>query len=266
MSDVDLDLVLREDENTTAILTINKPDSLNSLSAAVQDALEARLDEVEADDAINTIVITGAGEKAFVAGADIGELAKRSPIEALGARLQRLFERLATFPKPTIAAVNGFSLGGGLELALACDVRVASTTAKFGFPETGLGLLPSAGGTQRLPELVGVGLALDLIITGRKIDADEARTAQLVTYVVEPEELRSQALKVAERIERKGPLAVRLAREAVKRGFSLDHDTGFALERIAQTVLFHSPEKEEGTRAFGEKRHPDYSEHRGDRP
>lgn len=263
MSD-DNTLVVREDRDGTAVLTVNRPRQHNALNRGVQDALRGHLADIAGDAGVGAVVVTGAGEDAFVAGADINELAQRTPVDGLAGPLQRLFDTVAAFPKPTIAAVNGYAFGGGHELALACDVRVGSTAAQFAFPETGLGIIPSAGGTRRLAEVVGQGAALDMILTGRRLTAEEALRMNLVTYLVEPSELLETALAVARRIRRKGPLATSLVRDLVRRSGSVDREPGMLLERLAQAVIYSSEEKREGTRAFQEKRRPDFDSVRHD--
>ncbi|MEY8566824.1 enoyl-CoA hydratase-related protein [Corynebacterium sp.] len=263
MSD-DNTLVVREDRDGTAVLTVNRPRQHNALNRGVQDALRGHLADIAGDAGVGAVVVTGAGEDAFVAGADINELAQRTPVDGLAGPLQRLFDTVAAFPKPTIAAVNGYAFGGGHELALACDVRVGSTAAQFAFPETGLGIIPSAGGTRRLAEVVGQGAALDMILTGRRLTAEEALRMNLVTYLVEPSELLETALAVARRIRRKGPLATSLVRDLVRRSGSVDRESGMLLERLAQAVIYSSEEKREGTRAFQEKRRPDFDSVRHD--
>lgn len=261
----DMNLVVREDRDGTAVLTVNRPESHNALNRGVQTALRRHLEQIEDDPDVGAVVFTGSGGDAFVAGADINELAVREPVDGLVGPLQRLFETIATFPKPTVAAVNGYAFGGGHELALACDIRVGSTAAQFAFPETGLGIIPSAGGTQRLATVVGQGVALDMILTGRKLTADEALRTNLITYLVEPSELLETGLTVARRIRRKGPLATGLARDLVKRSGTVDRDSGLLLERLAQAVIYSTEEKKEGTRAFQEKRRPDFDRVRHDR-
>lgn len=256
-------VVLRSDDNAVATLTINRPDKMNAANRQVLDALNTRLDELESDNSIDVVIITGAGTDAFVAGADINELAMRRPFDGLEAYMQRTYDRIAGFGKPTIAAVGGYALGGGCELALACDIRVASDNAVFGLPETGLGIIPAAGGTQRLVELVGRGPAIDMIITGRKVSAEEAKQWGLVTYLTERENLLAEAAKVAERIRRKGPSAVALARQVVAHTARSGSETGMFVERLAQSVLYASAEKKEGTSAFVEKRHPDFKSVQG---
>lgn len=252
-------LVLRNDRDGVAVLTINRPEAHNAMNKHVMARIHLLLDEIEEDDAVDIVVFTGQGEQSFVAGADINELAVRTPLEGLRAVMQGLYEKVAHFPKPTIAAVNGFAFGGGHELALSCDLRIGSTTAQFALPETGLGIIPAAGGTQRLAKIVGLGRATDIILTGRRLTAEEARQAGLITELVEPEELLVAAHRTAQRIRSKGPLAIRLAKSVVARGFDVDHETGLLLERLAQAVIYSSDEKDEGTTAFLEKRRPDFA-------
>ncbi len=258
-------LVLREDRDGVAVLTVNRPGAHNALNREVQRGIRDHLEDIADDPAVGAVIFTGAGDSAFVAGADINELAVRTPVDGIAGPLQRLFDLIATFDKPTIAAVNGYAFGGGHELALSCDIRVGSTDAQFAFPETGLGIIPSAGGTQRLAAVIGQGGALDLILTGRKLSADDALRMNLITYLVEPSELLEAAVAVARRIQRKGPLATKLARDLVKRSGSLDRDSGLLLERLAQAVIYSTEEKNEGTRAFQEKRRPDFDKVRHDR-
>lgn len=245
-------------EDGVGIVTIDRPEARNALSLQVQDGLRSALDEAAGNDAIRCVVITGAGEKVFVAGADVGQLKAYTKLDGLHGRLQGLFDDIEQFDKPTIAAVNGYALGGGCELALACDVRIAADTAKFGFPETGLSVIPGAGGTQRLRRLVGQGHALDLILTGRFITATEAHAIGLVSRVVPQADLLAEATQVAQAIAAKGPLATRLARIAVKSGADTDLATGLTIERLAQALLHESADKQEGISAMLEKRTPHF--------
>jgi enoyl-CoA hydratase/carnithine racemase len=191
---------------------------------------------------------------AFGAGSDITPLFSNTLHTGLEAEMQRTFDELESFEKPTIAAVNGFALGGGCELAMSCDIRIASTTARFGLPETMLGIIPGAGGTQRLSRLVGVGRAIELVLTGRLVTAEEALRIGLVTSVVEPDELLAEARRTAETILAKGPLAVRLARLVIRSGVDTDRHTGQVVERLAQSLLYTTQDKAEGTCAFIHKR------------
>ena len=241
-----------------AVVTINRPEVRNSLSRQVLDDLNTVLSHAEQDDAIGALVFTGAGQKAFAAGADITQLQNYTPASALESYMQRTYDAIEQFGKPTIAAVNGYALGGGCELAMSCDIRIASTRAKFGLPEPTLGVLPGAGGTQRLGRLVGVGRAIEMILTGRFADADEAMRTGLVTSVAEPEELLASARSTAQTILSKGPLAVRLAKLVVRTGLDADQGTGQVVERLAQALLYGSSDKAEGAAAFLDKRTPEF--------
>jgi enoyl-CoA hydratase len=241
-----------------ATITIDRQEVRNALNGRVMRELRAALDEFRDDESVGLVVFTGAGEKAFVAGADISELRERTALDALSSGLQRLFDEIEGYEKPTIAAVNGYALGGGCELAMACDIRIAAENAKFGQPEVNLSIIPGAGGTQRLSRLVGKGKATELILTGEAIDAEEAHRIGLVSKVVPQEELTSAVGEMASAILKKGPLAIRLAKIAVSRGAETDQDTGMLIERLAQAVLLDSEDKREGTSAFLEKREPDF--------
>ncbi|MFD5278574.1 enoyl-CoA hydratase/isomerase family protein [Pseudarthrobacter sp. NPDC058362] len=247
-------LVATEVIGRMAVLTIDRPEVRNALNRQVLSEIEAALEEFEGREDIGVVVFTGAGEKSFVAGADISQLAGYTLQDGLQARMQRLYDRVQDYGKPTIAAVNGYALGGGNELAMSCDIRIASVNARFGLPETNLGILPGAGGTQRLSRLVGVGRAQEMILTGRIIDADEALRIGLVTNVVPAEDLMDTVAVTADSILAKGPLAVRLARLVVRNGIETDQRTGLLLERLAQSLLYASDEKAEGAAAFLEKR------------
>lgn len=239
-------------------IVVNRPDVRNAMNRRVMEDLRRALDEFREDDGVGVVVLTGAGEKAFVAGADIGELRERTARDGLAASMQRLCDEIEGYEKPTVAAVNGYALGGGLELAMACDIRIASENARFGLPETALSIIPGAGGTQRLARLVGKGRALEMILTGRALDAEEAWAIGLVTKVVPQAGLMDAARETAGQILSKGPLAVRLARLAVQTGFETDQKTGLVVERLAQALLYASEDKREGTSAFIEKRKPHF--------
>ena len=239
-----------------AVVTITRPEVRNALSRHVLTDLRAALAALREDDQVGVVAITGAGEKAFVAGADIAQLQGYTLHTGLDAEMQRLFDEIEAFEKPTIAAVNGFALGGGCELAMSCDIRIATDNARFGLPETNLSVLPGAGGTQRLARLVGTGRAIELILTGRFVDAAEARDIGLVTSVVAPAELLGEVRAVADRIFAKGPLAVRLAKLVVRAGMDADQRTGLVVERLAQALLYTTDDKAEGADAFLQKRQP----------
>jgi enoyl-CoA hydratase/carnithine racemase len=239
-----------------ATVTVNRPEVRNALSRQVLADLRAALTRLRADDAVGAVVFTGAGDRAFVAGADITQLQNYTLHTGLDAEMARLFDEIEAFEKPTIAAVNGFALGGGWELAMACDIRIAAEHARFGLPETALSVLPGAGGTQRLARLVGTGRAIELILTGRFADAAEALRIGLVTSVVAADELAGEARRVAEQILAKGPLAVRLAKLVIRAGMDADQHTGLVVERLAQALLYTTGDKREGAAAFLAKRSP----------
>ncbi|MGH7547793.1 MAG: enoyl-CoA hydratase/isomerase family protein [Gemmatimonadales bacterium] len=243
-----------------AVLTINRPDKLNALNNQVVDELAHVAERVATEDAIRGAIITGAGTKAFVAGADIGDLAKQGPFDgkARALRGQAMLRRFETCGKPVIAAVNGYALGGGCELAMACHLRLASDNARFGQPELKLGIAPGYGGTQRLPRLVGKGVALQLILTGEMIDAHEAHRIGLVNKVVPADQLLAEAEKLVRGILAMAPLAVRLALEAVDQGLEMTLEEGLLLEANHFGLLAATRDMKEGLSAFLEKRAPKF--------
>ncbi len=252
------DAVRLELKDDVAIVTVDRPKQLNALDATVLDALEEQL--VAASKQARAIVLTGEG-KAFVAGADISAMQAMGPDEAraFSRRGHALMDRIEQLDAPVIAAVNGFCLGGGLELALACDLRVASTRAVFGVPEVTLGVIPGFGGTQRLSRVCGLGPALDLVLTGRKIDAEQALAFNLVTHLVAPEELMAQATELAQTIASAGPLAIQLAKATTRRGADASLDTGNQLESEAFAACFATEDQSEGMAAFLDKRTPEFT-------
>ena len=254
------DVVRLTKQGAVAIVTIDRPDALNALNREVIGAVDGAIDAVEADPQIQAVVVTGEG-RAFVAGADIGEMKDMTPLEAeaFSARAHRIFGRLEELPIPTIAAVNGFALGGGCELALCCDFIYASTKAKIGQPETGLGLIPGFGGTSRLVRRVGIGWAKELVLVADPISAGEAQQIRLVNRVFEPEELMPAAIATAEKIASRGPVAIRLSKEVIQQGQDADVRLAHALEQRAFGLSFATDDRVEGTTAFVEKRDPDFS-------
>lgn len=247
--------ILVEREGRVAILTINRPDKLNALNQQVRDEMLEILAQLEHDEGVGVLVITGAGEKSFIAGADIGEFAGRTPFDQRHSmRSPRIFDIMASYPKPVIAMINGFCLGGGCELAMSCDIRIASEKARFGQPEINLGLIPGGGGTQRLSRLVGVGHAMRLILTGDMIPAAEAKEIGLVEMVVPADELRAKTLELAGKIAGKSPLTLKVAKEALRASERLSIDDGITYERDLFCLCFSSADKEEGVKAFLEKR------------
>lgn len=249
--------LLVEIDERVATVTINRPDKRNALSATVRKDLIAAVTRLVDDDDVRVIVLTGAGDKAFVAGADIGEFAGRTPLEQRAAMdAPRVFDVIAESPKPTIASINGFALGGGCELAMACDTRIAARSARLGQPEVRLGILPGGGGTQRLPRLVGVGRALRLMLTGEMIDADTAFAVGLVDEVVDDDQLRERTRDLARSIAAHSPVALRLIKEAVRAAMDAPLSAGLRHERELFVTAFASEDRTEGVAAFLEKRTP----------
>jgi len=248
--------VLYEAGAGIARITVNRPQVLNALNRKTMEELSDAFDRARDDAAVRVILVTGAGEKSFVAGADINELVTQTPVTSgkFSEFTRELFSRPATLGKPSIAAVNGFALGGGCELALACSIRVASRTARFGLPEVKLGIIPGAGGTQRLARLCGKGVALELILMGDLIPADEALRIGLVNRVVEPADLLSTAEAMAKKIIANAPLAVKFAMQAVERGSEMPLDEGLFLETSLFSLCCATEDMREGTKAFVEKR------------
>jgi len=237
-----------------AVLRVNRPDVRNALDLATVREMTDAVAALSADDSVGAIVITGTGASVFVSGADINDIRARTRNDGLAAINSTLFAAIDKCPKVTIAAVNGLALGGGCELALACDLRIAAAHAKFGQPEVGLGIIPGAGATQRLPRIVGLGRAKHLILTGDAIDAQRALEWGLVSSVVPADGLHTQALALAERVLARGPLAIRLAKLALNASARVDLDSGLLIETLAQAICFESADKQEGTSAFLEKR------------
>jgi enoyl-CoA hydratase len=248
--------ILLEKKNAIAYVTVNRPKVLNALSLATMEELGAAFHEIKNDSSVRVAILTGAGEKAFVAGADIGELAKQDPVSGkeFAHRGQAVLDLIENLDKPVIACVNGFALGGGCELALACTMRLASDNAKLGQPEVKLGILPGYGGTQRLPRLVGKGLAMQMVLSGEIITAQEAYRIGLVNEVTAAAELIPRAEAIAAKIIANAPLAVQYAMEAVNKGMEMTLTEGLFLEATLFGVCCATEDKKEGTTAFLEKR------------
>jgi enoyl-CoA hydratase len=238
----------------TALLTIDRPEVRNALDGETVAEIHDALDEIEKDDSTRVLIVTGAGEKVFVSGADVNTLLARTTRDVLAGANNRLFLRLESLPIPTIAAINGFALGGGLELALACDIRIAADTAKLGLPETGLGIIPGAGGTHRLPRIVGLGIAKEMALLGTILGAESALRAGLVNRVVPHAELLATAKDYADRIKKRAPMALRLAKLALNASGNVPSDWGAQFEILAQSVLNSTSDIKEGMTAFLEKR------------
>ena len=250
-------LILVEREEPIAVVLLNRPKQLNALSDELMDELVSELQRLDLDDSVRCIVL-GGSERAFAAGADIGELARSSAIELYYARRVERWDAIQALWTPLVAAVSGYCLGGGCELALSCDLIVASESAQFGQPETGLGIIPGAGGTQRLTRAVGKAKAMDVILTGRFLDAREAERAGLVARVVAREAWLEEAKRVARDIAAKGPVATRLAKESVDRAYEAPLSLGLEYERRLLYLAFASEDAREGLTAFVEKRKPEW--------
>ncbi len=247
--------LLIERAGRVAVLTVNRPDKRNALNGETREEFKTALEALRTDADVRVVVLTGAGEKAFIAGADIGDFAKRTPAgQYRESRLHSVYQAADEFPKPLIAMINGYCLGGGNELAMACDIRIASDKAKFGQPEVNLGLLPGGGGTQRLPRLVGLGTAFKLIYSGEAIEAAEALRIGLVDEVVPAAGLRKRTMELAESIASKSPVALQLIKEAIRASVRAPLDEGLRHEQGLFALAFATKDKVEGVAAFLEKR------------
>ncbi len=253
--------IIFETENRIATITFNRPPALNALNSDLLLEFSQALDAIAADEEIRVLILTGAGDKSFVAGADIGEIAKCGALQGkmFAKKGHDIIGRLTEMPIVVIAAVNGFALGGGCEMSLACDFVYASETAMFGLPEINLGIMPGFGGTQRLPRLIGTNMAKEMIFTGKMITAAEAREIGLVNQVCAPDALMDDVRKVAKSISFKGRVSIRAAKQAVNSGMNVDLATGCALEVDAFALCLASEDAKEGTAAFLEKRKPTFT-------
>lgn len=257
MSDV---LKVEKLDGRVALLTFNRPEKMNALNGEVRRALLGALGDLEHDEDVRTLVLTGAGDKAFIAGADIGEFKDAGAVEQYRSMQQGdIYSALESFPKPVIAMINGYCLGGGCELSMACDIRVASSRARLGQPEINLGIIPGGGGTQRLPRLVGEGHAMRLVMTGEMISAEDAERIGLVEKVFEPESLREETLAMARTIASRSPIALQAAKESILAARRTPLDEGLKFERAWFGLLFSTRDKEEGVDAFLNKRDPEFT-------
>lgn len=244
------DKVLIEKADGIAVITLNAPEKRNAIDRDMVDGLHAVLDELLESDDVSVLILTGAGEKAFAAGADIAQLKERKACDALAAINSTIFKRIEDFPWPSIAAIRGYALGGGCELAIACDLRVAGSSAKMGQPEVGLGIIPAAGGTYRLPRLVGLGKARELIYTGRIIDAQECLRIGLVNDVVDDADVLARAMEIAREIADRGRLAISLAKASMNALARPGEAAALGVESVAQALLFESDDKHQRMEAF----------------
>ncbi|MEQ1605150.1 MAG: enoyl-CoA hydratase/isomerase family protein [Pyrinomonadaceae bacterium] len=248
-----------EKRGKVAILTINRPDKLNALNKTVHAEGVAALDKLRKDDSVRVLIITGAGEKSFIAGADISEFEGQTPVTQRDLFHEKtFFNSLESFPKPVIAMVNGFCLGGGNELALACDLRICSENARFAQPEINLGIMCGGGGTQRLTNLIGEGRSMEMVLTGDMIDAATAERIGLVNHVYPADQLEAETMKLAEKIAEKAPIALQLSKEAVKFASRSNLDEGLRREVDLFAICFSTEDKKEGVAAFLEKRKPEF--------
>ncbi len=258
LDDVNFESIIVSREGPIGVITLNRPEALNALNMKMVNELREALTEFEADDAVRCVVITGS-ERAFSAGADIKEMADMTAVQmTMTGHFFPLWDKVGRFPKPIVGALSGFVLGGGLELAMGCDVLIASETTQLGQPEIDIGVMPGGGGTQRLTRAVGKSKAMEMILTGKRIGAEEARSLGLVSRVVPKEAYLTEAMKVAGEIATKSPVAVRLAKMAVNKAFEMGLTDGLDFERELFYLLFASEDKKEGMNAFMEKRKPEF--------
>lgn len=253
------DKVLIKIEDNIAIVTINRPEVRNAIDKETWGLIREAFESLDKNDDVRVIIITGAGNKAFIAGADLNSLKVRTVLETMESENSSIVRIIEKVGKPTIAAVNGYCLGGGCEISMACDIRIASENSKFGQTELNVGILPGAGGTQRLRNLVGQGKAMEMILTGDIISAEEASKIGLVNKVTPFENLMEVCLDIAKKIAAKSPIAIKLAKRAVQNGADLPIDTGLLIEVLSQSVMFSTSDHLEGINAFLEKRKPNYN-------
>ncbi len=253
------DKVLVSIENGIAVVTINRPEVRNAVDKETWGLLRKTFENLDSNRDVRAIIVTGAGEKAFVAGADLNSLKVRSVLETLDSENNAVVRAIEKVSKPTIAAINGYCLGGGCEIALACDIRIAAEKAKIGQTELNVGILPGAGGTQRLRNLVGQGKAMEMILTGEPVSAQEAYEIGLVNKVVPLDKLMEKAMSMAKKIAEKSPVVTKLAKRAIQNGADLPIDTGLLIEILSQSVVFSTKDHLEGINAFLEKRKPEYT-------
>lgn len=250
--------LLLEKKNNIAVVTINRPETYNALDHETWDELRQIIRMLEPDTEVRAVVITGAGGKSFASGGDLHELRDRSPIEQVYTQGGPILNEIHNMRKPVIAAIEGYALGGGCELAIACDIRVAGRQSKFGQTETGLGIIPAAGATQRLHRLVGIGMAKYLIFTGEIIGAEEAQRIGLIEKVVDAGQALETAVEIAKKIAERAPMAVSLAKAAINVGTNIDLNSGLYLERFSQAIAMTTDDRKEGINAFLEKRKPEF--------
>ncbi|NLV99303.1 MAG: hypothetical protein GX034_05860 [Clostridiaceae bacterium] len=248
-------LINLEVKDKIALLTLSRPEALNALNSALLTELDDKLKQLKDEDDLRCLVVTAAGEKAFAAGADISEMVAMDAgqAEEFASFGQRVFSCLSTFPCPVIAAIHGYALGGGFELALACDIRIAADTARFSFPETGLAIMPGFGGTQRLARLTQASYAMELIFTGRRIKAEEALEKGIINRLVPAADLMDEVMRMAASIAAQAPLAVRMAKVAIQEGLDLDLESGLEVEAKLFAKCFNSPDQKDAMRAFLKK-------------
>lgn len=258
MSESD-NVLFESEESGVATITVNRPEKRNAMDVPTRKELRKTFEQAARDDDVRVIVLRGAGENSYIAGADLSQTVEYDHMDGLEyvtEHAQGLYNYVAEVPKPTIAAIDGYAFGGGTEIALACDIRVAQNGIKMGLTETSVGVMPAGGGTQRLAQVVGVGVAKELIYRGKVLDAEEAADINLVNHVFEEEDFEANLAELAEEIAEKSPIALRMAKESINRG--LDLEGGLDFERIAGAFLFGTDDQEEGARAFLEDRDPEF--------